>query len=148
MSGPVSPSPRRIARSRPTKRFTLIQANRALTLVSRIVADVVRTHDRAMDIQAKLDHKLGGGKVMPAAAHAELDAAMDRLQDYVAELSTVGCELKDYRTGLVDFVGRHEGRDVMLCWRLGEERIHYWHEMNAGFAGRKPVSVLDERGEF
>ena len=146
MPGPVSPSPRRVAPSRPTKRFTLIQANRALPLVSRIVADVVKTHDHAMAIQAKIDPKPGKGKPVPAAAHAELDAAMDRLQDYVSELTAIGCELKDYRTGLVDFVGRHEGRDVLLCWRPGEDTIRYWHEMKAGFAGRKPVSVLDERG--
>ena len=146
MPGPVSPSPRRVAPARPTRRFTLIQANRALPLVSRIVADVVRTHDRAMALQARQDPKPGGDKAAPPAAHAELDAAMDRLQDYVAELAEVGCELKDYRTGLVDFVGRHQGRDVLLCWRLGEACVGYWHELNAGFAGRVPVSVLDERG--
>ncbi len=146
MSGPVSPSPRRTAPSRPTRRFTLIQANRAIPLVSRIVADVVRTHDHAMAIQAKIDPKPGKGSSAHAVSHAELDAAMDRLQDYVSELAAIGCDLKDYRTGQVDFVGRHEGRDVLLCWRLGEETIRYWHEMKAGFAGRKPVSVLDERG--
>lgn len=141
MAGPITPSPRRVAPARPTRRFTLIQANRALPLVSRIVADVVKTHDRAMAMQADLSPK--GAKV--PADHVALDAAMDRLQDYVAELAEVGCELKDYRVGLVDFVGRHEGRDVLLCWKLGEDRVGYWHEMNAGYAGRKPVSILDER---
>ncbi len=120
--------------ARPARRFTLVQADRALPLVSRIVADVVRTHDRALELQRA------------SASHRELDACMDRLQDYVAELAEVGCELKDYRTGLVDFVGRHQGRDVYLCWRLGEDRVGYWHEMTAGSAGRRPVSQLDERG--
>ena len=140
MPGPLS-SPRPPAPPRPARRFTLAQANRALPLVSRIVGDVVRTHDRAMALQARAEPGKG-----PPPTHAELDAVMDRLQDYVAELAGVGCELKDYRTGLVDFVGRHQGRDVLLCWRLGEEHVGFWHEVNAGFAGRRPVSQLDERG--
>ena len=79
------------------------------------------------------------------AAQRDLDASIDRLEQLVDELSGVGVELKDYETGLVDFVGRHDGRDVYLCWKLGEERITHWHELNAGFAGRKPVSTLREK---
>ena len=124
------------------KRFTVAQADRALPLVSPVVADVVKTHDRAVALQGRLDGKTGG----PPAAQADLDAAMDRLQDFVAELTEIGCELKDYRTGLIDFVGRHQGRDVLLCWKLGEPRVGFWHEKSAGFAGRRPVSQLDERG--
>ncbi len=73
-----------------------------------------------------------------------MDAAIDRLSQLVDELAEIGVELKDYETGLVDFVGRHEGRDVYLCWKLGEEKITHWHELNTGFAGRKPVSQLQE----
>jgi hypothetical protein len=80
-----------------------------------------------------------------AAAQTDLDRAVARLDELVDELNDVGVELKDYQTGLVDFVGRHDGRDVYLCWKLGEERITHWHELNAGFAGRKPVSLLRER---
>ena len=46
--------------------------------------------------------------------------------------------------GLVDFIGRHQGRDVYLCWKLGEAAIAYWHELQTGFAGRQPVSSLQE----
>jgi hypothetical protein len=71
--------------------------------------------------------------------------AIERLDDLVDELEDVGAQLKDHQSGLVDFVGRHEGRDVYLCWKLGEESIAYWHELDAGFAGRKPVSLLHEK---
>ena len=149
MPGPLS-SPRPLApTSAHARRFTVAQANRTLPLVSRIAGDIVRTHDRAMTLQAGIEAVNGDtptGHKASAPLHAELDGVMDRLQDFVAELAEIGCELKDYRTGLVDFVGRHQGRDVLLCWRLGEDRVGYWHELNAGFAGRKPVSVLDERG--
>ena len=46
--------------------------------------------------------------------------------------------------GLIDFTGRHKGRDVCLCWKLGEETVGYWHEMDAGFAGRQPIATLRE----
>ena len=49
-----------------------------------------------------------------------------------------------YRESLVDFIGRHRGHDVCLCWKLGEETIGYWLEIQTGFAGRQPVSVLEE----
>ena len=80
-----------------------------------------------------------------AAAQARLEAAMHQLEDYVDELSEVGCDLKDYQTGLIDFIGRHQGRDICLCWKLGEERINFWHELDAGYRGRQPVAELEER---
>jgi DNA polymerase III alpha subunit len=50
------------------------------------------------------------------ALQSQLDATVNRLQDVMDELSDIGCELKDYKVGLIDFVGRHKGRDVYLCW--------------------------------
>jgi hypothetical protein len=142
MPGPSSFTPRPISRSVPRKRFTAEQANQTLPLVKRIVADIVAMHDQALDLQEKLESSRDT-KNAPAV-QSRLDAAMDRLKDLVDELSGIGCELKDYQTGLIDFIGRHQGRDVYLCWKLGEERIGYWHELNAGFAGRKPISTLEE----
>jgi hypothetical protein len=46
--------------------------------------------------------------------------------------------------GLVDFLGRHKGHDVCLCWKLGEDAIEFWHEIQTGFAGRQPISQLHE----
>ena len=97
------------------------------------VSLVVCAHNEAAAIGAKLENALA------------LDWPRERLQVLVEELTTVGCELKDYQMGLVDYVGRHQGRDVYLCWRLGEARVNYWHELHTGFAGRQPVSILDER---
>ena len=127
--------------SRPKRRFSLEQANSALPLVRRIVADIVRTHGQAVGCQQELER---AGKNL-GEAQARLETAMNKLEDFVDELTEVGCELKDYQTGLIDFIGRHQGRDVCLCWRLGEDHIGYWHELDAGFAGRQPVTKLEER---
>jgi hypothetical protein len=51
----------------------------------------------------------------------------------------LGAELKDPRVGLIDFLAQVDGRDVYLCWKLGEDEIAYWHELEAGFAGRQSL---------
>jgi hypothetical protein len=50
-----------------------------------------------------------------------------------------GAQLKDLRTGLVDFLSRRQGREVFLCWRYGEPEVRYWHDLEAGFAGRQLI---------
>ena len=116
------------------------EANRALPLVRQIVSDLVRTHEHATTLHGQLEHRL------PAPQRGDLETnlekAVDRLNDLVEELKEIGVELKDYRLGLIDFVGKHEGREIYLCWKLGEERVDHWHELHDGFAGRQPISLL------
>lgn len=146
MPGSTSPSsftPRPVKPSVSTKRFTVAEADKTLPLVSRIVDDIVHTHAKAIQLQATLEGEPNSKSA--AATQAQLDSVMDRLQGFVTELTDIGVELKDYNTGLIDFIGNHAGRDVYLCWKLGEGKIAYWHELTTGFAGRKPISKLDER---
>ena len=123
------------------KYFTLAEANRALPLVRRVVEDLVRAHEEASALHTQLEHRL------PVKQRDEiqnsLERSVDRLGDLIDELKSIGCDLKDYRSGLIDFVGRHDGRDIFLCWQLGDATIEYWHEIHTGFAGRLPVSELE-----
>ncbi|MBO0778384.1 MAG: DUF2203 domain-containing protein, partial [Ktedonobacteraceae bacterium] len=64
---------------------------------------------------------------------------LQQLQAATEELQALGCELKDPGTGLVDFLSLRDGQEVYLCWRLGEERILYWHPLHTGIAGRQPL---------
>lgn len=57
----------------------------------------------------------------------------------IEHLAAANVLLRDPETGLIDFPGVHEGRPVFLCWRLGEERVGFWHEVESGFLGRKPL---------
>lgn len=139
-AGQYSPSrPGNPARTR--RYFTVEQANRSLPLVSRIVRDIVNTHQCAAQLQGKLEEASGKTFV---AVRAQLQTTLENLQDYVDELEAIGVELKDYENGLIDFPGRNAGRDVYLCWKLGEEKVAHWHELHTGFAGRQPVSTLVE----
>jgi hypothetical protein len=142
MAGPQFLTPQPVFSSRPRRRFTLAQANRALPLVQRIVGDIVQTREQATRLQSQLEAAEGAEH---KAVQRDLDVAIDKLHTYLDELTEIGCELKDFQAGLVDFIGRHQGRDIYLCWKLGEEQIAYFHELNSGFAGRMPVTTLDER---
>lgn len=62
------------------------------------------------------------------------------LQTFASEIDAKGCQIKDLESGLVDFPTVWEGREVFLCWKLGESEVAFWHEVDAGFAGRQPLS--------
>jgi hypothetical protein len=142
MAGPQFFTPKSVRPSRPRRRFTVLEANKSLPLVQRIVSDIVRTHADASKLQGQIEK---AQQPEQTSLQSRLDSAMHRLEDYVDELSEVGCDLKDYQIGLIDFTGKHQGRDICLCWKLGEDKIAYWHELESGFAGRKPVSLLNDQ---
>jgi len=144
MAGPQPTSPeRRGAPSKQIRRFTIEQANKTLPLVKRVVADIVQVHGKASEIQTKID-ATPNGTTARSVLQEQLELTIDRLDGLLSELHDIGCELKDYQAGLVDFIGRHKGHDVCLCWKLGEEKIEFFHEIPAGFAGRQPVAQLEE----
>lgn len=143
MAAPQYSVPPRVTPSRAKRRFTLEEANRTLPLVSRIVADITRGHQKVTDLQEQLQHLSTGAKHRPQV-EKDLELSMERLGGLVEELANVGAQIKDVQIGLVDFVGKHQGRDVFLCWKLGEDQIGYWHETDAGVAGRQPVAKLKE----
>ncbi len=145
MAAPQSFVPPRVRPSRPTKKFSVEQANRTLPLVRRIAMDVVRVNEEAIKLQDAME------LTSDAAAQRQLQKDLEykavRMAELIGELTDVGAELKDPSIGLIDFIGRHRGRDVYLCWKLGEESIGHWHDLQAGVAGRKPVSQLVENAE-
>jgi hypothetical protein len=73
-------------------------------------------------------------------AQAESSAALEAIRDAIASINALGVEVKDLDMGLIDFLARRNGRPVYLCWRLDEEGIGWWHTLDSGFAGRRPIS--------
>jgi hypothetical protein len=138
--------------------FTVEQANRTLPLVKRIVEDIVREHRRWQEKILELE--LVSSTAAAAAVAAERSApspssadervaAIERdamaiardIDTFERELEELGIVLKDRRMGLIDFPGEIGGRTVWLCWRLGEPAVQYWHDLDAGYAGRQPLPV-------
>lgn len=124
------------------KVFTAGEANRALTLVRKVVSDIVRDYRRLRELHKAcraLDTK--GRCAEAEQARQDYVCVTDHLSELKEELEKIGCELKDYQIGLVDFASLYEGREVCLCWKLGEEKVAWWHEINAGYASRKPITA-------
>ena len=146
-----------MASNRPTrakKYFTPETANAALPLVAAIVRDITELahdlderNDRLQRLKLPKD-AVRGDAYQEEVRHveAEFERDQDRMREFERELEELGIELKDYRTGLIDFPWQREGRDVYLCWRLGEPSVSYWHELDAGFAGRQALNSPQERG--
>jgi len=135
----------RVARKRTRRKwFAVAEADRALPLVSRIVTDIVEQHRNFQTLRAEQ----AAARLQRRSAAEELSArcseAVNRLHELEAELTMIGCQLKDLSTGLLDFPGRRLGRDILLCWKLGEPRIGYWHDLQAGYAGRRPIDEACE----
>ncbi len=124
--------------------FTVEDANRTLPLVRRIVGDLVRDYWRWQEKIREFEDVAANrmlGEPNEEADRLETEAqqlARD-IDGYVAEIREIGVQMKGFGTGLVDFPGEIEGRPVLLCWQLGEESVQYWHEGDAGFAGRRPL---------
>ena len=125
------------------KYFTVAEANAALPLVNRIVRDIVEQYRQVMANHAQLQE---GDLPDPERDRLESarSQATDKLDNQANELADIGCELKDWESGLVDFPARMDRRDVCLCWKLGEEQVTQWHEVYAGFAGREPIAADDD----
>jgi hypothetical protein len=126
--------------------FTVAEANRTLPLVSRIVEDLVRDHTRWEDKVREFElATVGSSPEKPDVIAELLQVEAQRLavdiEGYIAELNDLGVICKGMDTGLVDFRGRIDGRDVFYCWKLGEPSVQYWHEVNAGFVGRQKLQL-------
>jgi hypothetical protein len=74
----------------------------------------------------------------------EIKTRLLRLNDYLDELEMQGCYVKDLDIGLVDFLSTFEGRDIFLCWKLGEGRICHWHEVDEGYSSRQKILDIGE----
>lgn len=130
------------------KFYSIDDANRALPLVRAIVSDIVSQYKRVDELQQRLsrvrrDRKRKTDDVYAAEldqTRTELETEESRLRDYVDELRKLGVELKS-EDGLCDFPSVRDGREIYLCWRLGEPQVAHWHELEAGFAGRRRITA-------
>lgn len=123
--------------------YTVDRANRTLPLVRRIVEDVVREHERWQDAIARLDLLMSNSDTVDlrvVALEKEVQTIARDIDAFQGELEALDIQLKDRRIGLVDFPTEIDGRRALLCWRLGEPSVQFWHDEDAGYAGRQPLS--------
>ena len=132
--------------------FDRQEAEELLPMISSALTEA-REHKQKMDsldrelAQAAAKIMILGGWIPP---HRELlqkralrEQAKENVSQAISHIQDSGCVVKDLDEGLVDFPSLRGGREVFLCWKLGEERIGYWHGLDEGFAGRKPLDDAD-----
>jgi len=128
--------------------FTLEEANAALETLAPLLRQAVALKSAYVQSETQLQEMaqrvaLAGGSQLSRADWLQLrarrDAAAARLQELLEQVQSHGCLVKDLDVGLLDFPTRYRGQEVYLCFRLGEERISYWHGVSEGFRGRKPI---------
>jgi hypothetical protein len=120
--------------------FTVEQANAALVLIRPLMGQLLEIREvilsKQPDLEPMLQKALGNGG-SSLASEVAMDVA--EMQDLVLQIQSTGALFKDLSSGLVDFLSKRDGRDIYLCWRFGEEEVEYWHDLDAGFAGRQPI---------
>jgi hypothetical protein len=139
--------------------FTLIQAERLLPDVEQAIRDAITLKTEYLEAENRIQTatqrivSLGGSSVNReqfALDRSRRDAAAEALQKAIQHIHEFGCQVKDLDIGLIDFPTLYRGREVLLCWKLGEDGIRFWHGVDEGFRGRKPLDddfLSNHRGD-
>jgi hypothetical protein len=123
--------------------FTIDEANDAL-LTIRPLMDAIQAIRREIlahrpEVWPVIEKAAGNSG---SAAASRMSQRFEELDGLVHQIQDLGVILKDINTGLLDFTALRDGREVYLCWRYGEGQIAFWHEIDAGFAGRQPIETF------
>ncbi len=130
------------------KTFTLDEAQLLLPTIEALLKQAMEAKAAAESVEEELQGVarrifLAGGSMVNVAEvqrrKSALTGLVQRAKDAVEEIDAIGVQVKDLNVGLLDFPAYLDGEIVLLCWKLGEAKIGYWHEMEAGFRGRQPV---------
>ncbi len=133
------------------KTFTLDEAQSLLPVLESLLKRAIKVRESAQSVESGLNGLaqrifLSGGMRVNIASvakqRAEMEDLLRQVRESIAEIDAIGVQVKDLDAGLLDFPCRIDDRVVLLCWRMGEPAIEYWHTVEAGFQGRQPV---DER---
>jgi len=128
--------------------FTLDQAQMLLPVLESLLKQAIQSKKLIEEVDAEVQetaHRIfmNGGMLVNvihlAQRKAAREKAIQRAKDAVAEIDATGVQVKDLDVGLLDFPCKVEGETVLLCWKLGETKIAFWHDTTTGFAGRKPI---------
>ena len=123
--------------------FTLEEANKALKIIRPLMHEVQAIRQKILAKQPEawpaIEKSAGNGG---NRALSDMVQDFERFDALIHQIQDTGAQIKDINTGLLDFSALKDGREVFLCWQYGEEDIAFWHEVEAGFAGRQPIEYF------
>jgi hypothetical protein len=128
------------------RHFTVEEANGLLATLTPVLNDMQRLHRElreALDAIMRFSRRAAGNGQGEGYEGLRLEHDLKQIRHDLGErlefVQALGVHMKDIDEGIVDFPTRMFGRDVYLCWRLGEEQVAHWHDVETGFAGRQPL---------
>ncbi len=128
------------------RRFSREEADALLPQIAPLltqIRDLNRKNDNTRSAVKELQSTLKTNGHSLDVDMARLSQALQNtgaaINELIERVASVGVEVKDLEMGLVDFPGERDGREVYLCWKLGEERVSFWHDLNTGYASRQPL---------
>lgn len=123
--------------------FSLVEANEALNFIRPIMNEVqvirLKIIEKQPEVWTVIEKSAGNGG---NKALSNLVQDFERLDALIHQILDTGAHIKDINTGLLDFSALRKGHEVYLCWKYGESEIAFWHEVDAGFAGRQPIETF------
>lgn len=128
------------------RHFTVAEANSALPRVARLVGTLQSRYKWLDDHRQEPRFMIARYRIVDEGpVDHDYVSALLGIRRALREIERIGAQIKDVRSGLVDFPARLDGREVLLCWRVGESRVGHWHDLESGFSGRQPLpaSSLD-----
>jgi len=135
-----------------SKLFSLREAGRLRTQIEPILIETIELRRKLAELEEILGAlaeriQRSGGLLVPyekvARQRIERNRLAETIQTALERIQSTGCIVKDLEVGLLDFPARIDGEEVYLCWKLGEDRIRFYHRQNEGFSGRKPIDPRD-----
>jgi hypothetical protein len=135
-----------------SKFFSLTEAERLRLQIEPVLIEAMETRRKLGDLDDQLSSlaeriQRSGGLLVSyektARVRIERNRLEESLQSAIERIHSTGCIVKDLEIGLLDFPSRIDNQDVYLCWRLGEDRIRFYHSQDEGFSGRKPIDPRD-----
>lgn len=125
------------------KYYTLVEANEALKVIRPLMDEVMQIRQRILANQPEIwsaVEKSAGNGGNPVLSKMVLE--FEKFDALIHKIQDTGAQIKDINIGLLDFSAQKDGREVYLCWQHGEGDIAYWHEVDAGYAGRQSIELF------
>lgn len=127
------------------KYFTIDKAEILIPKIEKILKMAIRL-DKALDLLSSIEIEVYDDDYNNLRRVTKLNKQFHKLSyefyANIEKLENMGCVIKDLDIGIIDFYSRFEGREIFLCWKLGEKQLKFWHEVDSGYTGRKPILDL------
>ena len=125
--------------------FTIEEAEEMLPKVERILRRTIKLN-KALDLLGSIEIEVYDDDYDNLKRITKLNKQFHKLSyefyANIEKIEDIGCIIKDLEIGIIDFYSEFEGREIFLCWKLGEKKIKFWHEADSGYEGRRPIFDL------